>query len=65
MARIDQIRFATQQTTDGRPYDVVRLWVGGIPFTADLTPQTEVVARRIADETGQHIFDARASTVGF
>lgn len=65
MQLIDQIRFTTQQTKDGREYDVVRVWIAGIPFTADLTPQVERAANRIAQETGQHIFDARAKTVGF
>lgn len=65
MARIDQIRFVTDQGDNHRTYDRVRLWIGGVPFSADLMPHTERMARRIAAEEGLEIIDARASTVGF
>lgn len=59
MQLIDQIGFKTEQANDGREYDVVRLWIGGVPFSAHLQPQVERIARRIAQETGLEIIDAR------
>jgi hypothetical protein len=62
---IDQIRLVTTTAADGREYDVARIWIGGIPFSADLTPHVERVVQRIAKAQGVHPIDARASAVGF
>lgn len=65
MARIDQIRFVTQQRKDGTEYDVARVWIAGIPFSADLMPQVERIATRLAADHDIPLIDARAKTVGF
>lgn len=58
---IDQIKFQSRVTHDGRPYERATLWVGGVAFSADITPHTERVMRRIAETAGCDVVDARRS----
>lgn len=60
---IDQIRFVRQQSKNNEHQDVARLWIGGVPFSADLTPDVERVVRRIGREAEIDIFDARPADV--
>lgn len=56
---IDAISIKTVQRGDNRIYDVARLWVGGVPFSADLTASVEATTRRIAAAAGIEITDHR------
>lgn len=59
LSRVDQIRFVTDQGDNHRTWDAVRIWIAGVPFSADLTPQVERIARRIAADEAIDIIDAR------
>lgn len=64
MARIDQITIKRNQSLNGREFDQVRLWIAGIPFSADLPEGadiTERIIRRIAAAEGLEILDHRRS----
>jgi hypothetical protein len=65
MQKIDQIRLCTEQTASGKEYDVARLWIASVPFSAYLTPQVERIVRRMAAEWDIDLIDVRKSTVGF
>jgi hypothetical protein len=58
----DKISFATNERQDGSTYDVARLWIGGVLFSADLMPHVETITRRIAAEAGLEIIDNRRTT---
>ncbi len=58
---IDQIHFSTSQRRDGAEYDTARVWIGGIPFSADLMPGVEATTRRIAAEMNIQILDTRSA----
>lgn len=58
---IDQVRFETAESSDGKPYERAMLWIAGVPFCADLTPQTERMCRRIARDAGLEVTDVRRS----
>lgn len=50
---IDNISFRTETTRDGRTYDVVRLWISGIPFQANLVGDVmQRTVHRIAEGAG-------------
>jgi hypothetical protein len=59
MSGITGIQFKTQQTASGKEYDVARLWIAGVPFSAHLCPQVERIVRRIASELDVDVLDFR------
>ena len=56
---VDAIQLRTQERSDGVSYDVARLWVGGVPFSADLSPDVERTTRRLAAELDLDVDDLR------
>lgn len=64
MARIDQITIKRNLSPNGREFDQVRLWIAGIPFSADLPEGAEIterIIRRIAAAEGLEVLDHRRS----
>ena len=58
MSGITGIHLKTQQTAAGKNYEVARLWIGGMYFSADLGSRESLI-RRIATELGVEITDSR------
>lgn len=61
---IDAVKIGTSQNQAGKEFERVTLWVGGVPFSADLTPHVERIARRIASDIGVEIQDRRPPVAG-
>lgn len=60
MSLITSITIRTHRNANGRQFDQVRVWVAGMPFSADLTDERmERVVRRIAKEAGVEVDDYR------
>lgn len=58
---IEAVLFKTQERANGTSYEVARIWMGGVPFSADLSPHVERIARRLAAEAGVDVGDHRSS----
>lgn len=59
LAGIDAITLKAMTRVDGSQYEVARIWIGGIPFSADLNPHVETITRRFAAENGLTVDDLR------
>ena len=60
MSNITGIHFKTAQTAAGKTYEVARIWIGGIPFSADLVSEAmERQIQRLAKELDVEITDSR------
>lgn len=64
---IDQIRIDSRINEKGKRYESIRLWVVGIPFSADNSKYVEKVIRRFSKEIGLDVLDYRpeASSVDY
>lgn len=56
---IDQIRFDRRTNENGREYERVRMWIGGIPFAADNSAHVERVVMRFSSDHGIEVIDLR------
>ena len=59
---IDAVRFSSAVSATGSHYEKATIWIGGLPFSVDLTPHVEKVVKRIALKCGIEITDARRLT---
>ena len=58
--KIDSIVIKPREDNMGRNFTTVRVWIAGIPFSADLIGETmERQINRIAAEEGVEILDLR------
>ena len=64
MGMIDAIHLRTIERSDHRRYEIARLWIGGVPFSADLTPGVETTLRRIAETGSIELSDLRGNADG-
>jgi hypothetical protein len=56
---IDAVRFSSAVSVTGRHYEKATIWIGGLPFSVDITPHVERVVKRIALKCDIEIIDAR------
>lgn len=57
---IDQIELrSVHRGNNGQSVDVIRVWIGGVPFSADLGSYSEAIAQRVASRAEVPLMDHR------
>lgn len=59
---IDQIRIDRRTNGNGREHERVRIWIAGVPFSADNSAHVERVVRRFATVNNIEITDLRSAS---